>query len=77
MGDDIAALSPPELDEYFLRRSFEVARRAVTHGNHPFGAILVDRNHNVLIETEERLYAGPRRNRFTPNACLQRRPAPR
>jgi tRNA(Arg) A34 adenosine deaminase TadA len=41
-----------ELDEHFLRRSFEVARRALTHGNHPFGAILVDRNRNVLIEAE-------------------------
>ena len=49
---DIAALSPAELDEYFLRRSFEVARRAVTHGNHPFGAILVDQHRNVLIEAE-------------------------
>jgi tRNA(Arg) A34 adenosine deaminase TadA len=41
-----------ELDEHFLRRSFDVARRAITHGNHPFGAILVDENRNVLIETE-------------------------
>jgi tRNA(Arg) A34 adenosine deaminase TadA len=49
---DIAALSPAEFDEYFLRRSFEVARRAVTHGNHPFGAILVDQHRNVLIEAE-------------------------
>jgi tRNA(Arg) A34 adenosine deaminase TadA len=24
----------------------------MSHGNHPFGAILVDRNRNVLIETE-------------------------
>jgi tRNA(Arg) A34 adenosine deaminase TadA len=45
-------LSASELDEYFLRRSFEVARRAVTHGNHPFGAILVDQNRNILIEAE-------------------------
>jgi tRNA(Arg) A34 adenosine deaminase TadA len=49
---DIANLSRPELDEHFLRRSFAVARRAVTNGNHPFGAILVDQNHNVLIEAE-------------------------
>jgi tRNA(Arg) A34 adenosine deaminase TadA len=42
----------PELDEQFLRRSFDVARRAMSHGNHPFGAILVDGNRNVLIETE-------------------------
>jgi tRNA(Arg) A34 adenosine deaminase TadA len=44
--------STSELDEHFLRRSFDVARRAITHGNHPFGAILVDENRNVLIETE-------------------------
>ncbi len=41
-----------EFDELFLRRSFEVARRSLTHGNHPFGAVLVDRDGNVLIETE-------------------------
>jgi tRNA(Arg) A34 adenosine deaminase TadA len=50
--DGISDLSPSERDEHFLRRSFEVARRAITHGNHPFGAILVDQNRNVLIETE-------------------------
>src|ERR1700682_5337270 len=49
---DIANLSLPELDEHFLRQSFAVARRAVTNGNHPFGAILVDQNRKVLIETE-------------------------
>jgi tRNA(Arg) A34 adenosine deaminase TadA len=48
----VSDLSPVELDELFLRRSFEVARRAITHGNHPFGAILVDRDRNVLIEVE-------------------------
>ena len=39
-------------DEEFLRRCFEVARRSMAHGNHPFGAILVDKRGNVLIETE-------------------------
>jgi tRNA(Arg) A34 adenosine deaminase TadA len=39
-------------DQHFLRRSFEVARRSMRHGNHPFGAILVDDKANVLIETE-------------------------
>ena len=39
-------------DESFLRRTFDVARRSMSHGNHPFGAILVDAHHNVLIETE-------------------------
>jgi tRNA(Arg) A34 adenosine deaminase TadA len=50
--NDVSNLSTSERDEYFLRRSFDVARRAIAHGNHPFGAILVDRNRNVLIETE-------------------------
>ena len=45
-------LDKSELDERFLRRSFDVARRAMSHGNHPFGAILVDGSRNVLIETE-------------------------
>jgi tRNA(Arg) A34 adenosine deaminase TadA len=48
----ISNLSTSELDEYFLRRSFEVARRALTHGNHPFGAILVSRDRTVLLEAE-------------------------
>jgi tRNA(Arg) A34 adenosine deaminase TadA len=51
MGRD-SPLSAAELDEFFLRRSFDVARRALTHGNHPFGAILVDRKHTVLLEAE-------------------------
>jgi tRNA(Arg) A34 adenosine deaminase TadA len=50
--DSLSNMSSSELDELFLRRSFEVARRALTHGNHPFGAILVDENRNVLIEAE-------------------------
>jgi len=40
------------LDEHFLRRSFDVARRSLTHGNHPFGAIVVDAQQTVLIEVE-------------------------
>jgi tRNA(Arg) A34 adenosine deaminase TadA len=43
---------PPIDHETFLRRSFAVARRARTHGNHPFGAILVSAAGDVLIETE-------------------------
>jgi tRNA(Arg) A34 adenosine deaminase TadA len=41
-----------EADEKFLKRSFDVARRAMAHGNHPFGAILVDQHGSVLIEQE-------------------------
>jgi tRNA(Arg) A34 adenosine deaminase TadA len=51
MGGE-SPLSAAERDEFFLRRSFDVARRALTHGNHPFGAILVDRKHTVLLEAE-------------------------
>jgi tRNA(Arg) A34 adenosine deaminase TadA len=50
--NSVATMSASELDEHFLRRSFDVARRSLTHGNHPFGAILVDRDRNVLIEVE-------------------------
>ena len=50
--NDISGLNASELDEHFLRRSFDLARRAITRGNHPFGAVLVDRNRNVLIEAE-------------------------
>jgi tRNA(Arg) A34 adenosine deaminase TadA len=49
---DTASLGPAERDEHFLRRSFAVARRAQTHGNHPFGAILVDEKANLLLEAE-------------------------
>jgi tRNA(Arg) A34 adenosine deaminase TadA len=38
--------------EAFLRHAFEVAKRAHTHGNHPFGAILVDEKGAVLLEVE-------------------------
>jgi len=44
--------SAGERDAHFLRRSFAVARRSMAHGNHPFGAILVDKDGKVLIETE-------------------------
>lgn len=50
--NSISNLTASELDELFLRRSFEVARRSLTHGNHPFGAILVDAKANVLLEAE-------------------------
>ena len=49
---DLSGLGLSERDEHFLRRSFEVARRAMTHGNHPFGAILVDGRGGVLLEAE-------------------------
>ncbi|GEJ58900.1 deaminase [Anaeromyxobacter diazotrophicus] len=39
-------------DAAFLRRAFEVARRAREHGNHPFGALLVGPGGEVLLESE-------------------------
>jgi tRNA(Arg) A34 adenosine deaminase TadA len=49
---EAARFDPKELDEYFLRRCFEVAKRSLDHGNHPFGAILVDDNRHILLEAE-------------------------
>jgi tRNA(Arg) A34 adenosine deaminase TadA len=40
------------IDEALLRRSFDVARRATSNGNHPFGAMLVDAQGAVLLEAE-------------------------
>lgn len=50
--DEPDKISASERDAHFLRRSFDVGRRALTHGNHPFGAILVDDKGTVLIEAE-------------------------
>ena len=38
-------------DEAFIRRTFEIARASVDHGNHPFGALLV-LNGEVILEAE-------------------------
>jgi tRNA(Arg) A34 adenosine deaminase TadA len=43
---------PPLDHETFLRRSLAVAQRARGHGNHPFGAILVSRGGEILLEVE-------------------------
>lgn len=43
---------PPLDHDKFMRRSFEVAQRARTHGNHPFGALLVSAAGEVLMESE-------------------------
>ena len=39
-------------DIQHLRRAIEVAQAAREHGNHPFGAILVDENNQVILEAE-------------------------
>ena len=49
---NVEGLTQAQLDEHFLRHCFDVARRSMGNGNHPFGAVLVDRNRKVLIEAE-------------------------
>ncbi|PYE46655.1 cytidine/deoxycytidylate deaminase-like protein [Rhizobium sp. PP-F2F-G20b] len=46
--------SPPltEADARLLRQTFDIARRAQTHGNMPFGALLTGPEGEVLIEME-------------------------
>jgi tRNA(Arg) A34 adenosine deaminase TadA len=39
-------------DTQFLQRAITVARQARENGNHPFGAILVDKEGNILLEAE-------------------------
>jgi tRNA(Arg) A34 adenosine deaminase TadA len=41
-----------DLDLHHLRAAIAVAWRAREHGNHPFGAILVDANNQVVLEAE-------------------------
>jgi len=44
------AVRHPTQDEAFLRKAFDVARRAGEGGDHPFGCILVDEGGIVLME---------------------------
>ncbi len=41
-----------ELDLKYLRAAIDVARRSRAHGNHPFGALLVDENGDILLQAE-------------------------
>jgi len=41
-----------------LRTAIEVARNAREHGNHPFGAILVDEHNQVLLQAENTVVTG-------------------
>jgi tRNA(Arg) A34 adenosine deaminase TadA len=41
-----------ESDLEFLRQAFVAARHAREHGNHPFGAVLVDSSGHLLLEAE-------------------------
>ncbi len=39
-------------DQRFLRQAIDISRQARAHGNHPFGAVLVDASGTVLLEAE-------------------------
>lgn len=49
---NVEGLTQAQWDEYHLRYCFDVARRAMSNGNHPFGAILVGQARKLLIESE-------------------------
>jgi len=44
--------------ENLLRQAIAVARQAREHGNHPFGALLADRDGNVLLTAENTVVTG-------------------
>ena len=47
------------LDEKkYIRRAIEIAQQAHGNGNHPFGAILVDENGQILLEAENSVVTG-------------------
>jgi tRNA(Arg) A34 adenosine deaminase TadA len=47
-----------ENDLQHLRTAIKVARDARAHGNHPFGAILVDENDQVMLKAENTVVTG-------------------
>ncbi len=47
-----------QIDLQHLRRAIQVAHNARDHGNHPFGAILVDENNQVVLEAENSVITG-------------------
>jgi len=45
-------------DQGLIRAAIAVAKKAREHGNHPFGAILVDSEGNILLEAENTVVTG-------------------
>jgi len=41
-----------------LRTAIDIARQAREHGNHPFGAVLVDEDNRVLLQAENTVVTG-------------------
>jgi tRNA(Arg) A34 adenosine deaminase TadA len=46
------------IDLDHLRTAIDTARQAREHGNHPFGALLVDENNEVLLKAENTVVSG-------------------
>ena len=47
-----------EIDIAHLKTAISAAWRAREHGNHPFGALLVDENNRVLLQAENTVITG-------------------
>jgi tRNA(Arg) A34 adenosine deaminase TadA len=45
-------------DDRYLLAAIELARQARDNGNHPFGALLVDADGNVVVESENTVVTG-------------------
>jgi tRNA(Arg) A34 adenosine deaminase TadA len=45
-------------DDRYLLAAIELARQARNNGNHPFGALLVDADSNVVVESENTVVTG-------------------
>src|SRR5689334_19449343 len=45
-------------DEELLREAIAVARNARSNGNHPFGALLADRDGQILLRAENTVVTG-------------------
>lgn len=65
-----------EADQKHIRMSFHVARQAREHGNHPFGAVLVNDQGMVLMDAEntvvtERDCTGHAETNLMRKACRQ------
>lgn len=41
-----------------LRTAIDIARQARTHGNHPFGALLVNKENQILLQAENSVVTG-------------------
>jgi tRNA(Arg) A34 adenosine deaminase TadA len=51
-------MAPVSSDLDHLRRAIQVSRDARDHGNHPFGAVLVDRDGAIVLEAENTVVTG-------------------